>query len=301
MKKFILVLTVILIQIPLLTQAQSSNLPTDSIPFQLSSHNNIIIEALLNGEDSVKLMFHTGTGSLSIIRSSSPKLKSIKWTTETKVKSWGGSSTARFSENNSLRIEGMIWDSLPIWENENSGPGTDGKFGPNFFEAKILAFDFERNLLFLYEGLPVNISEYSKMPITNKDGSLFIEAWTVIGENRYKNSFLIHTGFGGSVLYDDAFSEKHKLGEQLEITNENELRDSYGNVLKTKKALLPNFQIGEFNIKGLPIGFFEGSIGRQKISVIGGDIIKRFNIVLDAERQFIYIKPNALMSTPYKA
>lgn len=301
MKKSFFILSFCLFLVSLQINAQSLNPPFDSISFRLSSHNNIIIKALLNGKDSLNLMFHTGTSSLSLIKSSGPKLNSIKWSSETEVQSWGGSSSARFSENNSLKIGGIIWDSLPIWENENSGPETDGKFGPNFFAGKVLEFDFEKNYIFLHDSLPNTISQFSKLGLTNDEGSLFMEAWTSIDTNRYKNKFLIHSGFGGSVLFDDAFSAKHKLGEQLEIFKESELRDSYGNVLKTKKAILPHFQIAEFILQDLPIGFFEGAIGRQKMSVIGGDILKRFHIILDSKRQFIYLKPNSLMNLAYKA
>lgn len=42
-------------------------------------------------------------------------------------------------------------------------------------------------------------------------------------------------------------------------------------------------------------------IGRQKMSVIGGEVLKRFNIVIDAERSFIYVRPNQLMKTTWGA
>lgn len=43
-----------------------------------------------------------------------------------------------------------------------------------------------------------------------------------------------------------------------------------------------------------------GSIGRQKMSVLGGDLLKHFNIIIDRKNGFIYIKPNQLMDTPFK-
>jgi hypothetical protein len=46
--------------------------------------------------------------------------------------------------------------------------------------------------------------------------------------------------------------------------DEKELRDSYGNVLKTKKGKLPKSVIGKEAFKDIPAGFFEGTIRRQK-------------------------------------
>lgn len=295
-------LSLVFSQNPALAQKPNSTSDSeiiDSIPFELSSHNNIILKALLNNQDSLKLMFHTDAGHLSLISSKTALMKSIKWKSETELKSWGGSSKSRYSEGNNLSIGRIIWDSLPIWENLNSGPGTDGKIGPYFFEGKVLELDFEKKLIIVQKNLPSKIQEFQKIPILNERGSMYIEGWTIIGENRFKNKFLIHSGFGGTILYDDAFTAENNLGEQLEITSESELRDSFGNVLKTKKAILPKFQIAEFILSDLPIGFFEGSIGKQKISVVGGDLLKRFNIIWDADRKYIYLKPNELAKLPF--
>lgn len=272
----------------------------DSIPFLLSSHNNIILKGLLNDTDSLLLMFHTDAGSMSLISNSTKRMTSIQWSDDTEVNSWGGTSSARFSKNNSFQIGTRIWDSLPVWENENSGPGSDGKIGPNFFENKILEMDFEKGLLMVHATLPNLIDDFQKILLINKEGSFFIEGWTIIDGIRIKNDFLVHSGFGGSILYDNDFSAENKLGEKLEITSESELRDSYGNVLKTKEALLPQFQIGDFLFTDLPIGFFEGSIGNQKVSVLGGDILKRFHIYWDLKDETLYLKPNGLMEIPFK-
>ncbi len=77
------------------------------------------------------------------------------------------------------------------------------------------------------------------------------------------------------------------------------MKDSYGNILKTKKAIMPLVKIGNEQLTDVPVGFFEGAIGRQKMSILGGDILKRFNWIIDAERKFIYLKANRLTATDY--
>lgn len=91
----------------------------------------------------------------------------------------------------------------------------------------------------------------------------------------------------------------NKLSEKLIITGEKQLKDSYGNIIKVQKAILPIFSIGSINLKDVPVGFFTGAMGNQKISVIGGDILKRFQIIIDAKREFIYLKPNEYFKMPY--
>ena len=48
------------------------------IPFRLTPYNNIIVKAVLNNQDSVKLMFHTAASDVSLIESVVQRLKSIK-------------------------------------------------------------------------------------------------------------------------------------------------------------------------------------------------------------------------------
>jgi hypothetical protein len=91
---------------------------------------------------------------------------------------------------------------------------------------------------------------------------------------------------------DDQFSAEHVLREKLDIINESILRDSYGNVLKTSKAIIQGLSIGGWHMTDVPIGFFEGKIGNQKSSVVGCEILKRFNIIIDQKNEWIYFSPN---------
>ena len=114
-----------------------------------------------------------------------------------------------------------------------------------------------------------------------------------------RNKFLIHSGFGGAILFDDATANQFGFTKHLAIIAESELQDSYGNVLKTKKAILPQFSIANQQLTNVPIGFFEGSIGRQKMSVIGGEILKRFNIIFDTQHSSIFLRANELTQSPF--
>ena len=278
--------------------AQENNQIT-IIPFELTDHNNLSIKGVFNKVDTVNLMFHTDASSITLTTETIKKITTIKWDTETEVRSWGGKSTARYSENNFLEISNLKWDSVAIWETKNSGPTTGGKFGPNLFTGKVIEIDFDKSIITIHQELPKKAKKFTKMNLFFENESMFIQGTSSINGIDYQNKFLIHTGYGGTILYDDKFAAESKIGEQIEITDVKELKDSYGNVLKTKKGKLPNFTLGNEQFKDIPVGFFEGSIGRQQISVIGGDLLKRFNIIIDSNREHIYMKPNQLRKLAY--
>ncbi|MEO6315752.1 MAG: hypothetical protein ABIO53_12455 [Chitinophagaceae bacterium] len=272
-----------------------------SIPFHLTSYNNIVLKAVLNNRDTVNLMLHTASSDLAITEDALRKLKTIKFDGAVdSVKSWGGSSNSSdFSKNNSLTIANISWDSILIWKDKNSGKQTDGKFGLNLFENKVLEIDFDRNLLTVKTKMPRKIIEYDKFQLFTKNDEMFIKAICQTEKGSFANEFLLHSGYSGGVLLDDKFVNENNIAQQINITGEKKLKDAFGNVLTTKNGTLPLFKIGRLQLANVPIAFFEGAIGRQKISIIGGDILKRFNWIIDAKRQFIYLKPNNLFKTNF--
>ncbi|SEL45273.1 aspartyl protease family protein [Parapedobacter koreensis] len=270
------------------------------VPFQLTAYNNLSVRAVLNGRDSVDLMFHTAANAVTLTETAVGKLKTLHFDDSTEgIKSWGGEQSARLSSRNALQIGALTWENVPIWENTNSGQGTEGKFGIDLFENKVIEIDFERRVLVIDSSLPDESDGYEKLKLTIDGDYLFLTGICTIGEKKVAHKFLIHSGYGGAVLFDDEFVRANHIGEHLEIVGEQTLKDSYGNTLITKKAVLPALGIGRETLQDVPVGFFEGAIGRQKMSVIGGDVLKRFTLIIDARREYVYLKPNGLARSGY--
>jgi len=292
MKKLIFLLTLF----SLSTFAQQKT----TIPFHLTDYNNLSIKAVLNQKDTVQLMFHTAANAVTLTEEALKKVNSLKFDRTDSVKSWGGNdNTSRFSGSNLLEIGNLKWQNVPIWENKNSGQHTDGKFGLDLFENKVIEIDFEKSVLIIHQVLPQKIKKYQKLKLSFENEMMFVEGSAAIGNNIYSNKFLIHSGYAGSILLDDQFIAVHKIADQLKVIDEKHLKDSFGNILKTKKAILPSYTIGNIKLSNVPVSFFEGAIGRQKMSIIGGDVLKRFNIIIDSKREFIYLKANKLKNAGY--
>ena len=280
------------------TSAQSKS----TIPFLLTEYNNLSIKAILNNTDTVQLMFHTAANAVTLTEEAVKKLKSIRFTENTdSIQSWGGqSNSSRLSKSNTLQIGDLIWKEVPIWENVNSGQFTDGKFGIDLFKGKVIEIDFDKSVMYVYNTMARKMKKYKKVKLLVDDDELFIEASCKTNAGVFTNKFLLHSGYAGALLFDDQFAKDTKINESLKVIGEKKLSDSYGNVLISKQVILPGFFIEGLILSDVPAGFFEGALGRQKISVLGGDILKRFNIIIDAKREFIYLKPNSLISTGYR-
>ena len=275
---------------PIASSPVTSN--TTTIPFTLTEFNNISIPATIDDKYAVNLMFHTGVSDVSLTAEATERLSDLKLDQTMTVNSWGGESNPRFGDNFSLRIGELQWQGIRIFGSELSGKQTDGKFGKDLFQGKILELDFDQCLLNVHDTLPSIPAGFKKMGLNTKDGLMFVEAEIEVGDAKYRNEFMVHSGFSGTMLLDDEFVEANQLADQLVTTSETDLKDSYGNIIKTRKVSVPSITIGDTSIKDVSIGLFDASLKRQKLSVLGGELLKRFNIILDIEQSSIYLKPN---------
>lgn len=203
----------------------------------------------------------------------------------------GSANTSAFSTANSLVIGRLRWTNLTVWSDQNSGQLSDGKIGLDLFAGKIIEIDFTKHILVIHPTLPSNRAGYDPLPLTTKQGSLFLKATCQTRRAVFTHEFLLHSGYGGGVLLDDQVVEEHQLDQQIAITGEKILTDAYGHRLTTKKGVLPGLRLGRYHLKEVPVGFFSGRIGQQRLSLLGGEVLKRFNWLIDAGHGRVYVKP----------
>jgi hypothetical protein len=242
-------------------------------------------------------MFHTSYNGVSVIKESLNKKILLKNTQNTNLQTWGGRADAQFSENNKLFIENLRWDSLTVFINENSGVDTDGKFGYDLFKGKIVSIAYDKNRMLVSESLPKKLKGYQKMKLVFENESMFIEGSLALGKETFSDKFMFHSGYGGAILLDPKIGEKFNT-KSLKTISTSELKDSYGNVFKIETKLLPKVIIGNKTLKNVPLSFAARS-SDIPMKVFGNDLLKRFNVIFDFQKNEIYLKPNGLWKMNY--
>ena len=269
------------------------------IPFTLTAADNIAVRATLNATDTVDLMFHTAVDSVSLTKEAIAKLSSFTANGSVSVQSWGGTADARQSTGNSLSVGEFTWRDLTITEADNSGPGTDGKFGPNLFAGKVVEINFDSRELLIHSTLPAMDGSFQQLDLVTRRGSMYVTGELTVAERHYTTEFLLHSGFAGTALLDEEFVRTHDLGADLETLSESVLKDSYGNEVKTRSVRVPALRFGATTFADVPVGIFEGKIGSARASIIGCGLLKRFNIIIDAKNRHLYLAPNKLSGATF--
>lgn len=275
--------------------------PVVTIPFTRTAADNLVIRATLNGRDELDLMFHTAADSVSLTKAAIARLGTFAADGAVNVRSWGGSTEARHSSGNSLRIGELEWRELELTECVESGPGTDGKFGPDLFAGRVLELDFDAGELRLHNTLPPHATSYHRLELLHRHGCWRLLGELTVGDRRYPTEFLLHTGFGGTALLDEQFVREHGLDAELAAGDGTTLKDSYGNPVRTTAVQLPALQFGALTFRGVPAATFAGVLGGHRTSVVGGGLLTRMNLIFDAERHYVYVAPNARTEAPWPA
>lgn len=270
------------------------------IPFRLTKYNNILVPVIINQKDTVQLMLHTGSDYITIIDDSYKKMKSISISdTLNNVTSWAGYSDMKMSQNNVIKLGDEEFSKIPIFIDKQSGHESDGKIGLKFFEGKYLEINFDENKLYIYDKAPSKLKKYTKLNSRYSQETLYIKAFPFIDKKPIETEFMIHTGFSGALMISDDFAKEYKLLEKFEIIGESKLSDAAGNVILSKKSILPDFELANQTFKNVPMSFFDSTIKIQHKNIMGGDLIKRFNLILNPEKDILYVKKSKYYKDEY--
>jgi hypothetical protein len=111
----------------------------------------------------------------------------------------------------------------------------------------------------------------------------------------YRDTFLFHTGYGGTILLDPAIGTRYQMQTRLPTLSTSELKDSFGHIIRIETKTLPLLVIAGKRLKKVPLSFAAQS-SDIPMKVLGNGLLKRFNVVFDFQRQVLYLRPNSLMN-----
>lgn len=275
----------------------------DTIPFTLNESNNILVEAVLNDSDTLEFMFHTGVNSISLTPEVSERISRNKLVKETDSRSWTDTKSVVYITNNVVQIGGQKMDSLTVWLDLLSGPDSQGKFGPNFFENKRVEINFNKGVIVLHDDLASiqSLTEYKEIPYHKTEhNSMYAVSALFLNDKYVAHEFLIHSGYGGTLILDSQFKKSNPSLSNLTILDTKELKDSFGNSIFTKKVTLDSFTSFGQEFKDFPISYFDSDLDIQKTSVLGCELLRRFNLIIDQANSTLYVRPNKYFNDSFE-
>ena len=257
----------------------------DTIPFELTTFNNIKIKAILNKKDSLNLMFDSATNGL-LLTEAAIKEKNL----ETEIE----------KKENILQFGNQTFDSLEIYSVLLNGQGCDGRFGWDLFNGKVVEIDYDKNIFVVHSQLPKIDEGYAKLKLEHIYNSFCIEAELQIKNKKFKNRFLFDTGYQRTIMLDTALVDEQNYPKDLPIIKKVMMRNGAGVELPVITFNNEKLNIGNSTLFDIPVQLLNNQqVVKYKAHILGNEVLKRFNTIYDFHKDVVYLKPNSLANLEY--
>ena len=220
---------------------------------------------------------------------------------EQKIKATGvsGSSSIHVLHNQRLDLGQGIFlrlRNLAVADNP-----TDGLLGATIFRKYVCLIDYDNRQLDLYESIDdLDITGFTKIPFTFDNRipipQLDME-FTLSNGETFSERVFYDIGAGTTFIFNTPFAAKHNILEKSKALNTFEHEGGLTQTKIThKRFLIPILKLGGHPLDSVAVRVTDSKKGlfsfENYAGVIGSQIAKRFNTIVDYKNKNLYIKPN---------
>lgn len=316
MKKSCLILLTFLSCIMNSVQAQWTFLKSKekvSIPFEIVN-NTIILKARVN-DTNLNLILDTGS-NLNILFSF-PEKDSIIFENTSKINITGPGIkkpvSAILSKKNKLdlgTVKTYLFDVIIVDQNDfqlanNMGIPIHGILGTNLFLNFIIEINYQKKMLIFFDSKSKRISKikkkYKELSLDIIENKPYLETQICLDSSSTKNvKLLLDTGLSdGLWIIENTFLTQNKKSIN------DYLGTGLGGAIFGKKIRFSALKLADFKLNAPIISFpdsttfFEKNYIKDRSGSLGGEILKKFNLIFDFNSKKLYIKPNSHFSETF--
>ncbi|HEX8163996.1 MAG TPA: retropepsin-like aspartic protease [Pyrinomonadaceae bacterium] len=279
-----------------------------ALKIPLDIDNNIIrMEVRVNHSKPLKFIFDTGA-SFSVIGSRRAAELGLKSQGEARGSATGGRIKGTYTKGVSLSVQGaevsnQLIASIPI----NNPPGFDfdGVLGQNFIEQFVVEIDYENKIMNLYDPRTYTYSGKGEIvPLLLAAGKTPLVSTKIILEGRapVEAKLEVDTGADGTLVINSPLVKRQKLAEAVSKTGQSRSNGA-GGEQRLLVGRVKAVQLGRLIFDNPPVGLSQDTEGsgasEENDGVIGGEIFRRFKVILDYSRKRMMLEPNKSFNEPY--
>lgn len=283
-------------------EAQSAATHMTTIPFKLTSGGVILLKACLGGyPDSLQFILDTGSGGISLDSQTTERLQLPAMMSEKTIRGIAGIRTVRFAYQRQLILPGLLVDSLDFHINDYEiltsayGEKIDGIIGYSFLSRYLVKINYDS----------LRIEVYTKGALKYPKGGFLLKPPVMnipVVPARLKDDkvisqrFYFDTGAGLCLLLSASFvndsnfihPKKKWVATQAE---------GLGGKAPMRQGVLKQFKLGPYKFRKVPTYVFDDVYNvtyyPQLGGLIGNDLLRRFNVILNYDKKEIHLLPNS--------
>lgn len=279
----------------------------DIVPFSVNPiTNQMEIDVYVNN-DTIPYKFVLDTGASAVFANlKSERLVNLLnlCETDTVENAYSSSIARRTPHDNQLMMGSVICDSIQIYCDEDPNAHYDGIIGLSLLKRyKVGILPVSGLMIFCNYDEPLKLPDMVELPLIAGNGVLGTELSMKADACTYAGTFMLDTGFGGTVNISSKYSEKHQLSSKLKKIGNTASTDGTGTSGETYLVTVPRTLFAGESLPLLPCQMDEDSSNSAYTEVfdgiIGYDILKRFNMIFDFNNSKLHIAPNFDFFSPF--
>lgn len=289
-------------------QAQEEFIPPPAkliakFPFKLLTGGIITIKARLsNFPDTLNFILDTGSGGISLDSATANYLKIQTTLSDRTIRGIAGVRRVYFSYRQTLHLpDNLDVENLDFHINDYDvltsayGEKIDGIIGLSFLARYIVGVDYDSLKLSVYTKGTIKYPRggYLLKPVIN---TIPILGANIRDNRQIVSRFYFDTGAGMCLLLSADFvsdSNFIKPKRKWYATQ----AEGLGGKAPMKQGVIKQVQVGPFRFRNVPTYIFDDEYNVTAYpalaGLIGNDLLRRFNLIINYERKDIYMTPNS--------
>jgi hypothetical protein len=270
-------------------------------PFLQVTGGVVIIQAQLAPfSDTLQFIFDTGSSGISLDSATAHYLGLRPTFDGLLIRGIAGIREVPQLRNQSLTIGSLRTDSLNFYINDYSvltsiyGVRIDGVIGYALLSRYIVSIDYEKQYI---EWFAPGLYPYPRKGTLLRPSINKLPAHPFLIQELQAKSYplLIDIGAGLNILFSERFAKEAGV---LDPTRKSWVTsgEGIGGQIELRLTLLKSLRIGPYRFKKIPITIFDDSYNVTNYphwaGLIGNDLLRRFNTVLNYPAAEIHLKPN---------
>lgn len=261
----------------------------------------IILRATIDDiKDSLNFVLDTGSGGISLDSETVATYGFKRVKSDKTIRGIAGMKTVEFTNKHTLKLPGLDVENLDFHINDYElltsvyGVKIDGIIGFSFLRRYIIKIDYETQKLEIFTPGTMKYPKGGYLMRPNFSSLAYPQA-IVTDERQVVDRFIFDTGAGLCMLLSEDF-----ITDSAVLKRKRKRYQTQTEGLGGKKTMditvLKQVQIGPYKFKKVPTYIFADDFNVTSYPLLGGlignDLLRRFNVVLNYPEQSIHIKPN---------
>jgi len=279
-----------------------------SFKFRQLTGGVVLLNAKLDPfPDTLNFILDTGSGGISLDSLTVEYFGLQKTPSDKTIRGIAGIRNVGFVNNRKLHFPGLSVDSLNFHVNDYEiltsvyGEQIDGIIGYSLLSRYILKLDYDSSRIeFWSQGtLKYPRGGYLLKPLIN---TLPVHPMKVRDESSVNARFLYDMGAGLCMMFtSDFIKDSNFISKKRKFYTKE--AEGLGGKIDMKMTVIKEVRLGPYKFRNVPVYIFDDTYNVTSYPYLGGlignDLLRRFNVILNYDKRDIYLVPNGHFGEPF--